>query len=187
MAKSVSCFPHFLCTNFSSTLLVSVALFCGSPSFLSAFPPAPSIVLRSAAVCSERCTLFHHINSTSPLKDWPHTKLLFKGKKKCTRRRGWRGVAGWVCTCTRTSSYEHGNTGNDPPHPVMKPVPVCKSFPLRQHSLLLLLLCIHLQPKKKKKYICMAAPGMTTYTMNPLHCICMFRHRIYIPSSSTSS
>lgn len=98
-----------LCFMFPSLpSLVSSALFCRSPSVLSARPPALSI--------ARLHTLFHHLNCTSPLKDWPHTKLLFKGKKY-TRRGVERGVAGRVRVHAPGSPYEHSNTGNDPPHP----------------------------------------------------------------------
>lgn len=79
IAQPVSCFTHSP-THFASTFSSSPLSFS---VVLSAFPPALCIVPSSAAVSVQ--TLFHHINLTSPLKDWPHTKLLFKGKKYTCR------------------------------------------------------------------------------------------------------
>lgn len=62
------------------------------PSYLPLLPLSPSLSARLRSARSGLRTPFHHLNFASPLKDWPHTKLLFKGKK--THAGGWRGVAG---------------------------------------------------------------------------------------------
>lgn len=53
---------------------------------------------------------FHHLGFTSPLKDWPHTKLLFKERKHPLR--GSR-----VNVLIHIHARESPSTGNDPPHP----------------------------------------------------------------------
>lgn len=94
-------FHHFL----SSLLHL---LFCNL-SDLSARPPSLSIVLRSDEIGLRRASgALCFINSTSPLKDRPLTKLLFKGKKIHTCV----GVeVCWVCVCVRacacTYTYMH--------------------------------------------------------------------------------
>lgn len=113
----------------TSSLLISPPPFrwvANSSAGLSA--PNPLEVLSLAAVAPQ--TRFHHVNLASPWKDWPHAKLLFKGKKN-THAGGWTGLR-WacVCTCTRISPAR-ARKGNDLLHPaavgqfhcVMKPGP----------------------------------------------------------------
>lgn len=115
-----------ICVMFPSRPMYSFPLYFSLLPFSATLPPSylpilllsPSFSARLQPVCSELQTPFHHLYFTSPLKDWPHTKLLFKGKKY-TR---W-GVE-WGCRVrvhvhihARGSPYERSNTGNDPPHP----------------------------------------------------------------------
>lgn len=79
------------------SFLLLLLLFAVSLPLRLHYPPG---VLRLAAVGPY--TRFHHVNLTSPLKDWPHTKLLFKGKKIHTLGVG-RGFAGRVCAHARGS------------------------------------------------------------------------------------
>lgn len=106
----------------TSFLGFSTFLFC-SLSDLSARPPL-SIVLRSDEIGLRRASgALCFINSTSPLKDRPLTKLLFKGKNThmCGGGEGLSGACLCACTCVyiylHAHMREHGNTGNDPPHP----------------------------------------------------------------------
>lgn len=90
------CHPHFLSTRFTSTFILTLPLLfslCFCESYQAVLlPPSASTRLKLAV-------LFNRLNFTSPLKDWPHTKLLFKAKKYT--RWGWRGVAGRLCAYTQ--------------------------------------------------------------------------------------
>lgn len=139
---------------------------------------------RLKSVYSELHTLFHHINFTSPLKDWPHTKLLFKGKKYT--RQGWRGVAGCVCTKTRTRispqarQYRKWST---PPqgwqiislcHEASPCVQVISSEAAFSAT------AAPLQPPPKKKELHMHASYSSDHAYNAstaLHLVCVQSHR----------
>lgn len=89
----------------TSFLGFSTFLFC-SLSDLSTRPPL-SIVLRSDEIGLRRASgALCFINSTSPLKDRPLTKLLFKGKKY-THVWGWRGFVGCVFVCVHVHVRVH--------------------------------------------------------------------------------
>lgn len=107
-----ACSTYFVAPLLHRRLCPELCAFC--PPILTASLPAASF---STRLRSALRTLLHRMNLTSPLKDWPHTKLLFKGKKYTLR--GWKEIAGsvWAHPNGRGSPYELADTGNDPPHP----------------------------------------------------------------------
>lgn len=87
--------PTHRCRGLASVLLHSFlsSVATAPPPIWTGFLHAASL---PAGLQPALHTLFPHVNLTSPLKDWPHSKLLFKGKKYTLR--GWKEVVGCVST-----------------------------------------------------------------------------------------
>lgn len=96
----------FFCTHFCTF---------SSPSNLTGFLHPASLPARLQSALQ---TPFPHINLTSPLKDWPHSKLLFKGKKNTHSGGGKRLSGVWAHPNGQGSPYNLAETGNDPLHPI---------------------------------------------------------------------